>query len=182
MGIFSIILGFLTFFGFTACGSVLAIAIKDAKEGLTGSIVSLGTVSNTSLVAVIIAVFAFIGLLVGMRLIMNGATYRRTFYKRESISARSSLGTISILLGVIALCLFAWVGMTLAGSVLQVKPLLSMVPAFAFLNNASDTSVYWAVIGFFSLIGLLICINLTMHGLVHNRVTRMQTQLRRRGS
>ena len=77
MGIICILLGIITFFCFTGAGAILANVIVDYKTTLALSVTSLNTVSNTSLVVVVVIIFAFIGLLIGMNLIMHGLTYNK---------------------------------------------------------------------------------------------------------
>ena len=47
------------------------------KTTLTMAVTSLSTVSNTSLLVAVVGFFAFIGLLIGMNLIMHGLTYNK---------------------------------------------------------------------------------------------------------
>ena len=77
MGIICILLGIITFFCFTGAGAILANVIVDYKTTLALSVTSLNTVSNTSLVVVVVGIFALIGLLIGMNLIMHGLTYNK---------------------------------------------------------------------------------------------------------
>ena len=75
MGVISILLGFIAFFGFTGAGAILANRALEWKAILSLQFTSLNNTSNTTIVAVIVGVFAFIGLLIGMNLIMQGLTY-----------------------------------------------------------------------------------------------------------
>ena len=77
MGVISILLGFIAFFVFTGAGAVLANAAVEAKAVLALSLSSLENVSNTSLMVGIVGVFTFIGLLIGVNLIMQGLTYNK---------------------------------------------------------------------------------------------------------
>ena len=77
MGVISILLGFIAFFAFTGAGAVLANAAVEAKAVLALSLSSLENVSNTSLMVGIVGVFTFIGLLIGVNLIMQGLTYNK---------------------------------------------------------------------------------------------------------
>ena len=77
MGVISILLGIITFFCFTGAGAILANALIDYKNTLAMSVTSLETVSNTSLLIGVVGLFAFIGLLIGMNLIMHGLTYNK---------------------------------------------------------------------------------------------------------
>lgn len=77
MGIVSILLGIITFFCFTGVGAILANTLVEQKQTLSMAITSLQTVSNTSLMIGVVGLFAFIGLLIGMNLIMHGLTYNR---------------------------------------------------------------------------------------------------------
>ena len=77
MGVISILLGFIAFFLFTGAGAILANVIVEAKSVLALSLSSLESVSTTSLMVGIVGFFAFIGLLIGMNLIMHGLTYNK---------------------------------------------------------------------------------------------------------
>ncbi len=167
MGIFSIILGFITFVGFIFGGIRVGNILSALKEDLAKSVVSLNTVSSTALVIIAVIVFAFIGLLIGMNLIMHGMTYR----KKQPGS--SSLSMISILLGVIAFCLFTMVGVYISNVLIPYKELISMFPQMAFLKSSSDAVLYGIVIGLFAFIGLLICMNMVMHGLTYRKVGKL---------
>ena len=77
MGTISILLGLLCFFGMTAAGIVFSNYVIEQKMLLTSMVESLAAVSNTGLTIEIIAVFAIIGLLLGMVLIMLGLNHRK---------------------------------------------------------------------------------------------------------
>lgn len=77
MGIVSILLGAITFFVFTGAGAILANNIVEQKQVLSMAITSLKTISDTSLMVGVVGLFAFIGLLIGVSLIMHGLTYNR---------------------------------------------------------------------------------------------------------
>ncbi len=77
MGIVSILLGAITFFCFTGAGAIIANALLEQKQTLSMAITSLKTVSDTSLMVGVVGLFAFIGLLIGLSLIMHGLTYNR---------------------------------------------------------------------------------------------------------
>ena len=89
------------------------------------------------------------------------------------------MGVISILLGFIAFFLFTGVGAVLANSIIEAKALLAL--RFTSLESISNTSLMIGVVAVFAFIGLLIGIILIMHGLTYNKVSKIQTQLRRRG-
>ena len=77
MGIVSILLGAITFFCFTGVGAILANALVEQKQTLSMAVTSLKTVSDRSLMFGVVGIFAFIGLLIGVSLIMHGLTYNR---------------------------------------------------------------------------------------------------------
>ena len=77
MGFVSILLGIIAFFLFTGIGAILANFLVDYKTLLAMSITSLNTVSNGALIACVVGAFAFIGLLIGVSLIMHGLTYNK---------------------------------------------------------------------------------------------------------
>lgn len=88
MGIVSILLGVITFFCFTGAGAILANMLVEQKQTLSMAITSLQTVSDTSLLAGVVGLFAFIGLLIGLSLIMHGLTYNRIAKLHNQIKRR----------------------------------------------------------------------------------------------
>ena len=77
MGIISILLGVIAFFLFTGVGAILANFLVDYKNLLSMSLTSLATVPNGALIAVVVGVFAFVGLLICVSLVMHGLTYNK---------------------------------------------------------------------------------------------------------
>ena len=77
MGVICILLGIISFLGFTGLGALAANAALDYKVALSTAIVSLQKVSNTTMVVVIVSAFAFIGLLICLNLVMHGLTYSK---------------------------------------------------------------------------------------------------------
>ena len=88
MGIVSILLGAITFFSFTGVGAILANTLVEQKQTLSIAITSLKTVSDTSLMVGVVGIFAFIGLLIGVSLIMHGLTYNRIAKLQNQIKRR----------------------------------------------------------------------------------------------
>ena len=89
------------------------------------------------------------------------------------------MGVISILLGFIAFFLFTGAGAVLANAAVEAKAVLAL--SLSSLENVSNTSLMVGIVGVFTFIGLLIGVNLIMQGLTYNKVSKIQTQLRRRG-
>ncbi|MBR1820207.1 MAG: hypothetical protein IJ769_01150 [Clostridia bacterium] len=89
------------------------------------------------------------------------------------------MGVISILLGFISFFLFTGAGAILANALIEGKAVLAL--SFSSLESISNTSLMIGVVGFFAFIGLLIGMNLIMHGLTYNKIAKIQTYLRRRG-
>ncbi len=77
MGVICVLLGIITFLGFTGLGALAANALIDYKVTLSANITALAKISNTSVMVGIICVFAFVGLLIGLNLIMNGLIYNK---------------------------------------------------------------------------------------------------------
>lgn len=77
MGVISILLGIISFFGFTGAGALLANAVIDQKVKFSATFTALANISNASILIGIIAFCAIIGLLVCMNLVMHGLTYRK---------------------------------------------------------------------------------------------------------
>ena len=88
MGIVSILLGAISFFCFTGVGAILANTLVEQKQTLSLAITSLKTVSDTALMAGVVGTFAFIGLLIGVSLIMHGLTYNRIAKLQNQIKRR----------------------------------------------------------------------------------------------
>ncbi len=88
MGIVSILLGAITFFLFTGVGAIFANTLVEQKQTLSIAITSLKTVSDTSLMVGVVGFFAFIGLLIGVSLIMHGLTYNRIAKLHSQIKRR----------------------------------------------------------------------------------------------
>ena len=88
------------------------------------------------------------------------------------------MGIISILLGVIAFFLFTGVGAILANFLVDYKTVLSM--SLTSLEKVSNAAIIAVVVGIFAFIGLLICMNLVMSGLNHNKLVKIHNQLKRR--
>ncbi|MBQ3270105.1 MAG: hypothetical protein IJH09_09310 [Clostridia bacterium] len=88
------------------------------------------------------------------------------------------MGIISILLGVIAFFLFTGVGAILANFLVDYKTVLSM--SLTSLEKVSNGAIIAVVVGIFAFIGLLICVNLVMAGLNHNKLTKIHNLLKRR--
>ena len=88
------------------------------------------------------------------------------------------MGIVSIMLGAITFFVFTGAGAILANAIVDQKQTLSM--AFTALRNVSDASLLAGVVGFFAFIGLLIGVNLIMHGLTYNRIAKLGSQLKRR--
>ena len=88
------------------------------------------------------------------------------------------MGLISILLGVIAFFLFTGVGAILANFLVDYKTVLSM--SLTSLEKVSNGAIIAVVVGIFAFIGLLICVNLVMAGLNHNKLTKIHNLLKRR--
>ncbi len=77
MGVICILLGIITFLGLTGLGALAANALIEAKVALSQSLTTLASMSNTTIMVVVICVCAFIGLLIGLNLIMHGLTYNK---------------------------------------------------------------------------------------------------------
>lgn len=88
MGIVSILVGAITFFCFTGAGAILANTLVEQKQTLSMAITSLNTISDTSLMVGVVGLFAFIGLLIGLSLIMHGLTYNRIAKLHSQIKRR----------------------------------------------------------------------------------------------
>lgn len=88
MGIVCILLGIITFFCFTIVGALLANALVEYKNTIAMALTSLKSVSDTSLLVGVIIIFAVIGLLIGMNLIMHGLTFNKIVKMQQSMKRR----------------------------------------------------------------------------------------------
>lgn len=86
------------------------------------------------------------------------------------------MGTICILLGVILLIAFTGGGFYLSNTIVSNTTYMSLL---GFANASDSKMVYFIVVGLFFLIGLLICLNLAMHGLNSNKISKLQAQIKR---
>ncbi len=75
MGVISILLGFIAFFAFTAAGAIVANFLLDLVKTLAAMMTRIVVPQDGTVIAICVAVFAFIGLLIGMNLFMQGLTY-----------------------------------------------------------------------------------------------------------
>ncbi len=80
------------------------------------------------------------------------------------------MGTICILLGLIIFLGSLFVGFVAASSM---SSMVAMLSASMVGMNIGATEIYIAVIGVCGFIGLLICLNLVMHGLTYNKVCKL---------
>ena len=169
MGILSILLGIVAFFGFTAGGAVLASTINSIMKNMSNTFVTMSNVSSTTISIVVIAAGAFIGLLVGLNLIMHGLTFRS-----NARYGQNSVRYICFSIGVIDLCASPLTGLFASKAIAERKDLLSL---FGLMRSTPDIMIYLVVAGFFTFIGILVFMNMTMHGLTYSKVAK----LRRKG-
>ena len=83
------------------------------------------------------------------------------------------MGTICILLGVIILLGSAFLGLTLTRTYLT-----STLPV-SLAALPQGTTAYIVIIGVCVFIGLLICLNLVMHGLSYNKLKKIEQNSRK---
>ncbi len=89
------------------------------------------------------------------------------------------MGTISILLGTISFFAFVYGGARVSIALVEAKSVLAL--SLSSLENISNTTLTIFVVGIFTFVGLLVGMNLIMHGLTYNKVAKMQNHMRRRG-
>ena len=83
------------------------------------------------------------------------------------------MGTICILLGLIILILFVVAGFIASNAI------LGNITFMSLLAMNSNVQVYLVVVGLCAAIGLLICLNLVMHGMIYNKVAKMNAILKK---
>jgi hypothetical protein len=71
------LLGILVFLGFTAAGVGIANVLIGFKSTLAMMLTTLADTSNTTILIAVTGVFAFIGLMIGLSLFMQGLTYNK---------------------------------------------------------------------------------------------------------
>ena len=86
------------------------------------------------------------------------------------------MGTICILLGLILLIALTGGGFYLSNIIVSNTTYMSLL---GFSGDTNYSMVYIIVVGLCFLIGLLICLNLVMHGLNSNKLSKIQAQLKR---
>ena len=84
------------------------------------------------------------------------------------------MGTICILLGLIILIVFVVAGFIASNAI------LGNITFMSLLAMNSNVQVYLVVVGLCAALGLLICLNLVMHGLTYNKVCKIAKRNRRR--
>ena len=77
MGTISILLGIIAFIVFTGAGAIIANVVIEFKTMLAGMMTTIANVSNTTIMIGVISVFAFIGLLICVSMVVQGLTYNR---------------------------------------------------------------------------------------------------------
>lgn len=77
MGIICIMFGIIVFAVFTGLGVVVGNLLVTFKDFLATSLVALADTSNLALSIGAIAVFGFIGLMIGLNYVMQGLTYNK---------------------------------------------------------------------------------------------------------
>lgn len=80
------------------------------------------------------------------------------------------MGTICILLGLIIFLGSIFLGFIAANSL---AAMITTLSTSLVGMNFGSTEVYIVVVGICAFIGLLICLNLVMHGLTYNKVCKL---------
>ena len=88
MGVISILLGIIAFFCFTGAGAIVAVKLVDYKALLSLMLTDLANIPNSSLIALVVGIFTFIGLLIGVSLIMQGLTYNKVCKMQTQLRRR----------------------------------------------------------------------------------------------
>ncbi len=86
------------------------------------------------------------------------------------------MGTICILLGLILLIAFTGGGFYLSNVIVSNATYQSLL---GFAGVTDYKIIYIIVVGICFLLGLLICLNLAMHGLNSNKISKLQSQIKR---
>lgn len=83
------------------------------------------------------------------------------------------MGTICILLGLIIFIIF-----TVAG-IIASNWAVGNITVMSLLSIKTPTQAYIMIVGLCAAIGLLICLNLVMHGLTYNKVSKMAASVKK---
>lgn len=83
------------------------------------------------------------------------------------------MGTICILLGLIIFIIFIVAGFIASNAI------LGNITFMSLLAMSSNIQVYLVVVGLCAAIGLLICLNLVMHGMIYNKVAKMSAAVKK---
>ena len=81
MGVISILLGIIAFLGFTGAGAFMS-------NKLMNNYTFFGFSSSTQFIIVMVSIFAFIGLLICMNLVMSGLTYNKLSKMRKQMKRK----------------------------------------------------------------------------------------------
>ena len=85
------------------------------------------------------------------------------------------MGTICIFLGIIFVIVCVAGGVLLSNSILANSLYMSLLG----MSNVSSSTIYLIVVSICFVIGLLICLNLVMHGLTYNKVCKLYSKLKK---
>ena len=85
------------------------------------------------------------------------------------------MGTVCILIGIIVLALFFGGGFFIYNAILSNSTYASLMG----LKDYPSSTVYIIVVSICFVIGLLICLNLVMHGLTYNRANKTYALLKK---
>ena len=85
------------------------------------------------------------------------------------------MGTICIFLGIIFLIASTACGVLLCNSILANSLYLSLLG----MSNTPSLTLYLIVVGICFVIGLLVCLNLVMHGLTYNKVCKIDAKMKK---
>lgn len=78
MGVISILLGIIAFIGFIGAGAVMGNVYIQSFKTLAQTFASMqSSLSDTTIMALFIGVFGFIGLLICITMVMQGLTYNK---------------------------------------------------------------------------------------------------------
>ena len=88
------------------------------------------------------------------------------------------MGTICIFLGLIIFLGSIFLGFAAARALLRSQLVASAPNFFPFLTSPTTTHII--IVGVIGFIGLLICLNLVMHGLTYNKVCKLKRSIRNR--
>ena len=168
MGTFSIILGFIALLGFIGVSFPVSQYLVRELEWWQSKLPNVVSFASDKITLIIIAVFAFVGILFFVPLISAGMTYNRS--KRA--------GAFNIVVAFVAL--LGFIGVSIPASQFASKLWESVQSVSPEKYPLAPEQIAIIVIAAFVFIAILFFVPLLTSGLAYNRSRKLERKLRRR--